>query len=348
MSDANLDEGRTPYRRGLATIYDVAREANVSSQTVSRYFNGYKGIRPVTREKVERAAAALNYRPNLTARLLTTNESRRIGAFTHEISAVGGGSIIAGASRAASQSGYLLDVVSLDVKDSRSIDRAIRSIGQHELAGVVAFAPTDDLIEAFASADFAVPVIVDSDDDDGTHDGLRSTDGISEAAVVHHLISLGHTAIGHLAGPEGWVSARNRLLGFERGLAAHRLQSTLTVTGDWTAKSGWDASAAFAHSQVTAVVVASDQMAFGLIRGLGDQGISVPGEISVVGFDDLGESRYFRPSLTTLHQDFEAHGRTAVERLLGLLQSRDPIASHPQPLRLIERESTAPPAFRGT
>ncbi len=347
MANKDLDEGKTPYRRGLATIYDVAREAKVSSQTVSRYFNGYKGIRPITREKVERAAAALNYRPNLTARLLTTNQSRRIGAFTHEISAIGGGSIIAGASRAASQAGYLLDIVSLDVKDERSIDRAILSIGQHELAGVVAFAPTDDLIRAFADAEFAVPVIIDSDDDDGMHDGLRSTDGLSEAAVVRYLASLGHTSMGHLAGPEGWVSARNRLLGFERGLAEHRLQPTITIKGDWTAKSGWDASARFIKSDVTAIVVASDQMAFGLMRGLADQGISVPGDISVVGFDNLGESQYFSPSLTTLHQDFEGHGRSAVERLLGLLQSRERRATTTTPLRLIERESSAPPRRRG-
>lgn len=348
MPADELHNGRGRSRRGLATIYDVAREANVSSQTVSRYFNGYEGIRQITREKVERAASALNYHPNLTARLLTTNKSSRIGAFTHEISAVGGGSIIAGASRAANDAGYLLDIVSLDAKDSRSIERAIQSIGQHELAGVVAFAPTDAVIDAFAALEFSVPVVIDADDDDRRQSVPRSSDGASEMAVVDYLVSLGHTAFGHLAGPEGWVSARNRLLGYESGLAAHGLGSQLTLFGDWTSESGYDASAQFAKSDITAVIVASDQMAFGLLRGLSDQGVSVPGDMSVVGFDDLAESRYFRPSLTTLRQDFEAHGQASVEKLLELIEtSRTSRNASTQPLELIIRESSGPaPADR--
>ena len=156
------------------------------------------------------------------------------------------------------------------------------------------------------------------------------------------------TAFGHLAGPEGWVSARNRLLGYESGLAAHGLGSQLTLFGDWTSESGYDASAQFAKSDITAVIAASDQMAFGLLRGLSDQGVSVSADMRVVGFDDLAESRYFRPSLTTLRQDFEAHGQASVKKLLELIEtSRTSRNASTQPLELIIRESSGPaPADR--
>lgn len=342
--------GRTPgarqkstSSRSAPTIYDVARAANVSSQTVSRYFNGFQGMRPGTREKVENAARLLNYRPNLTARALSTNRSQRLGALAHELGEVGGGRVVEAASDSAGRAGYLLDIISLDVRNPQSIERAVTLIDQHELAGVVAFAPTEALIATFDAIEFAVPVIVDFDDDDSRSGTPSSSDGAMQSVIVNHLIELGHTRIAYVAGPEGWISARNRLLGLRRALAVLQLTPVKIIYGDWSAASGYHAGLQLANSpEFTAVVVANDQMALGVMRALRDAGRKVPDDISVVGFDDIPEAQFFSPSLTTVRQDFAAHGRDAITRLIRRIEGGDDsrlarTGTH----ELIPRESTS-------
>lgn len=342
VSRGQVVRPKSTATRSAPTIYDVARLAEVSSQTVSRYFNGFEGIRPTTRDKVAAAAKLLNYRPNLTARSLSTNKSLRLGALAHELSEVGGGKVVEAASATAADAGYLLDIISLDVRDSNSIERAMNLIDQHELAGIIAFAPTDALITAFGTNRFSVPIAIDSDQDDLSSSVPRSADGASVAAVVDYLVGLGHTKFAHVAGPEGWVSARNRRLGYERSLATHHLESRAIEHGDWSASSGYSIGSVLADTiDVTAVVVANDQMALGVMRAYQDAGTQVPSKVSIVGFDDIPEAKYLSPALTTVHQDFGAHGRDAINRLLAQIRGdtgTSQVISPPHPI--IVRESS--------
>jgi DNA-binding LacI/PurR family transcriptional regulator len=326
-----------------ATIYDVARLAGVSHQTVSRHLKGFAGIRPETRERVERALVTLGYRPNMTARMLATNRSHRVGALTHEIAQVGPSKILQGASAGAREAGYLLDIVSLDVEDPESVQEALTLITQQDIAGVLAFSSTDVMTEAFATTDFLVPTLIEAEDDDAVGGHATSLNFRGLRALVDHLVSLGHRRFFHIAGPPGWVSARNRELSYERALAAHGLTSLGTAHGDWSSASGFAAAERIPESLgVTALVVSNDQMALGAMLSLERRGIEIPQDVSVVGFDDIPEAAFFLPPLTTVQLDFDTQGRAAFHRLLRLIE----VPSAPPPpapaVELIVRESTSP------
>jgi DNA-binding LacI/PurR family transcriptional regulator len=335
-----------PARSRAATIYDVASAAGVSHQTVSRLLRGYEGIRPETRERVERAIEELSYRPNLTARSLATRRSHRIGALTHELLQVGPSKIIEGASHGAREAGYLLDIVNLDPADPGAIDDAIRILGQNELAGIIGFAPTDAVVAAFERTGFAVPMKIDAEVDERGLGEPQTLNGRGELLLIEHLTGLGHRRFLHVGGPADWLSARNREAAYQRVLDRHGLTSVGTLFGDWSSESGYEAGRQIPlDGSVTAVVAGNDQMALGVMRALHERGASVPGDISVVGFDDIPEARYFHPALTTVGLDFHRQGRIAIARLIAEIDGLDAVVV-PDPVdpRLQIRESSGPVA----
>jgi len=326
-----------------ATIYDVARVAGVSHQTVSLYLRGHQGFRDSTRQRVEEALAELNYRPNLAAKSLATSRSHRIGALVYELTEVGPSKTIQGASERARAAGYLLDIVNLDPSDDGAVDRALGQLGQQDVAGILAFAPVDLIAEKIAAVPFNVPVITESEREDA-HDS--APDGINRPGlelVVEHLVGLGHRRFFHLSGPPDWVASRNRVTAYEDALAHHGVVSLGSIHGDWSAASGYAAATRMPlDSGVTAVIAANDQMALGALLALEQRGVAVPRDMSVTGFDDIPESAFYRPPLTTVRVDYAQQGRVLVERLLRLIDSVDaPEATTPP--RLVARASTAPP-----
>jgi LacI family transcriptional regulator len=324
-----------------ATIYDVAKVAGVSHQTVSRFLKGYEGIRPTTRERVIRALDELDYRPNLTARSLKSGRSHRIAALTHEINQVGPSRIVQGASVAARQSGFLLDIVTLDMSDRAAIDDALKLVAQLDVAGLIALASTDEMADAFEHAEFRVPAFVAADDESAGQLSELSTIGIP--ALISHLAEFGHQRLLHIAGPSTWSAARNRARAFDSALDARGLASAGHLVGDWSASSGYDAITRMPTlGGATAIVAANDQMALGAILALTERGLAVPEDVSVTGVDDIPEAAFFRPPLTTLRIDFEAQGKAAVDQLLERIGHSAPAASAaPTPL-LVTRQSTGP------
>jgi len=303
-----------------ATIYDVARVAGVSHQTVSRFLKGYEGIRPQTREKVVNALAELKYQPNLTARSLKSGRSHRLAALTHEIDQVGPSRIVQGASVAARQAGYLLDIVTLDMSDADAISEAVDLVAQLDVAGILALASNDAMTELFERADFRVPAHIAVEEDDARTGHQTELSAVGFPSLIAHLAGLGHKTFLHIAGPPAWSSSRNRARAYERSLGDHGLKSAGTVHGDWSAKSGYDAVMGIgADLGATAIVAANDQMALGAMLALTELGLSVPDQVSVTGVDDIPEAAYFSPPLTTLRVDFAAQGRSAVSELLARL-----------------------------
>ncbi|WP_108250060.1 LacI family DNA-binding transcriptional regulator [Planctomonas deserti] len=332
--------------RRVPTIYDVARQAGVSHQTVSRLLKGGSGIRPENRERIERVLKELDYRPNLAARSLATNRSRRIGAMAYEMLETGPSKIIQGASNAAREAGYLLDVVSLDPRSRNDIEVAVSLLAQQDLAGILAFAPTDHLVEVVAESRFSVPVYVETESDDSVpgHPASPNSDGVRQ--LVDHLYRLGHRRFFHISGPPAWLSARNRAVAYEGALAERGLTSLGSLPGDWSAASGYEGAMRMpSELGVTAIVAANDQMALGVLRALAERGRAVPDEVSVVGMDDLPEARFYSPPLTTVQLDFENEGRLAVKSLLGLIGDPNALATPvPAPPRLVPRLSSGPVA----
>lgn len=344
-------------RTERATIYDVARLAGVSHQTVSRLLHGFPGIRPATRERVERALKELEYRPNLAARSLATSRSRRIGALVYELLEVGPRKTIQGASDAARKAGYLLDIVTLDPTDDAAVDEALAIMGSQDLAGVVAFAPMDLLGDRIRGADFAVPLLFETAIDESAaveHADVERAPveraRVSDAgmdAVVDHLVGIGHRHFFHVSGPVDSTASRHREGGYATALARHGLVSRGSLPSDWSSASGYRVGLELPlELGFTAIVAANDQVALGLLRALSERGIAVPGAMSVTGFDDIPESEYFLPPLSTVRVDYEQKGRILMNRFLAMIGDEGAAAVIAEPRHLPElvvRASTAAP-----
>jgi LacI family transcriptional regulator len=339
MSKAPADPADRSVRK-QPTIYDVARLAGVSHQTVSRLLKGDPGIKPANRQRVLKALDELHYRPNLTARSLATSRSHRVAALTQEITQVGPGKVAQGAGEEARAHGYVLDIIALDVGDRANVEEAIALVNQHEVAGILALASTDELREAFEGTTFRVPVVIPSEAA-GRSTSRPDPTGLAIGELVDHLVRLGHRAFLHLAGPGTWVAARNRLRDFEAAVSRHGLHLADVVHGDWSAKSGYEAihglGAAFPY---TAILAANDQMAIGAILALSELGLRVPEDVSVSGVDDIPEAAYLRPPLTTIQLGLQEEGRDTFRQLLALMTG-DEFQHRPTPAKLILRRSTA-------
>jgi LacI family transcriptional regulator len=340
-------------RKKPATIYDVAAAAGVSTQTVTRYMNGFAGIAPKTRAKVERAMRELAYRPDPVARALRTRTPTRLLLFVHELAEAGPINIVRAASRAAADADYVLEIVDLDTDDSDASRQILQRTDQSYVAGALALAPTAGLADLFATFPFQAPILLEVNGDglEGPH-AQGPVDPGTEL-VVEHLHALGHRSIGVVAGPEGWFSTAKRLqTALDR---SHELGMDVAFVehGDWSAASGHRIATALPRRSIpSAIVCANDEMAMGVLSALADVGVQVPTDVSVTGFDDVRGAEFYHPPLTTIHVDFRAAGEIAVHRLLAMIADADetPLTlSVPKvvPPRLVVRRSTsAPPARR--
>lgn len=327
------------FERSLATIYDVAARANVSVATVSRHLAGFEGIRPATRQRVQEALDELRYKPNLTARSLATNRSHRLGALIYELQEAGPGHVLIGATERAQEAGYVLDLIGLDPHDELSIAQALSLLDQQNLAGIIATVPTYRLRSALRNSGLKVPLYIE----DEVSTGSARIAGVD--LLVEHLVELGHRHILHVTGPPEWVSVRRRQTALRDALNRFGLPAAVSIEGDWSAGSGYAAIKRMdSLDGITAVFAENDQTALGVLDALNVRGISVPGDISVVGYDDIPEAAHFRPRLTTVHKDFKMLGRFAVNSVLSSIHGTpDPDRADYEKVKLIVRESTAPP-----
>ena len=324
-----------------ATIYDVARKAGVSHQTVTRYLNGFEGIRPATRERVQAALVELQYKPNSAARYLRSQQTNRIGILAHKMELAGPGRVIAGATSTARARGYVLDIVSMDGEDVTSVDAALDVILDHQIAGVFGTAQTEVVRQALIERALDVPIaIVGAIALEGAENPL----GLAGRLAARHLIELGHRRVGFLGGPSAWLASGERRSGFLQEARLHGLDIVWEAEGDWSAASGFDAAASvMAEDGLTAIACANDSMAIGMISGLAERGLSVPGDISVIGMDDAPDSRYVLPALSTVRLDFEGEGADNMQRLIAMIEGTEsaPHWLHLPPA-MIWRDSSRP------
>ncbi|MFI5781499.1 LacI family DNA-binding transcriptional regulator [Nocardia sp. NPDC051570] len=323
---------------------DVAKLAGVSHQTVSRVLNGSPQVRPETRERVLAAVAELGYRPNAMARGLVSRRSKVLGVVTFDTILYGPACMLLGIERAARAAGYGVGIVTLEKVDRDSVLAAVNTLGGQGVDGVIVIAPQ----EAAAAALHSLPtplaaVVVEA----GREVGLPSVsvDQFEGArSAVRHLLELGHQTVWHLAGPDGFWEARDRRESWQDTLAAAGAPVPPPAVGDWSARSGYVAGRALAENpDITAVFVANDQMALGLLRAFAERGVRVPEQVSVVGFDDIPEAAYLSPSLTTVRQDFDEVGRRSMRLLQQLLEAAEPVSEPPVAPTLVVRESSAAP-----
>lgn len=339
MADKAQEERRRP-----PVMADVARLAGVSHQTVSRVINGSTQVRPETRERVQDAMRKLDYRPNSLARALATGRSRMLGVISFDTVLYGPGSTLFGIHRAAHEEDYFISTASLPSFEPDAFVVALDRLLMQGAEGILVIAPQTDAAAALHQVPTDVPLVAVEAGPGGIP--LVSVDQFDGAAkATRHLLELGHRTVVHVSGPPDWVEAQERIAGWRDTLVAEGAEIRAPLTGDWSPAAGYELGRQLARdSSVTAVFVANDQMALGLLRALHEAGRAVPGDVSVVGFDDVPEAAYFSPPLTTVRQDFITLGREAFHLLRReidtTVRSRDRIAI---PAELVVRSSSGAP-----
>jgi DNA-binding LacI/PurR family transcriptional regulator len=323
---------------------DVARLAGVSKQTVSRVLNDNPAVRPETRETVLDAMRSLGYRPSRSARSLASGRTRMLGVISSDAARYGPASTLTAINTAAQEAGYLVSSIALDRADRDTVVRAVERLSAEGADGVIAIAPQQRVGRALAEARIDTPLVVlESDLGDGTP--LVTADSRAGARkATEHLLRLGHPTVRHIAGPTGWISADRRVESWRATLRAAGAQVHEPLVGDWSADSGYELGRRLAaHPDVTAVFASNDQMALGVLRAFHEAGRQVPGDVSVVGYDDIPEAAHLLPPLTTVRTDFAEIGTRSLRLLLAQIDGpAEPRAGHVEPVELIVRRSTGP------
>jgi DNA-binding LacI/PurR family transcriptional regulator len=323
---------------------DVAQLAGVSHQTVSRVLNDHPNVRPQTRELVLAAISQLGYRPNAAARTLVTRRTHTLGVISFDTTLYGPASMLYGIERAA-QDSYFVAIASVPQLDRRSVLDAVDRFAGQGVEGIIVIAPQTHAVEALSACPDDIPLVaMGCRTRPPVHSvAVDNADGAAQA--TRYLLSLGHRTVHHLSGPGSWLDAQARLDGWRAVLAEAGAAEPPLLAGDWSSASGYELGHQIAaDDSVTAVFCANDHMALGLLRALSEQGRRVPEDVSVVGFDDIPESGFFLPPLTTVRQDFGELGRRALDTLVGLIYDRDQTApAELVPPQFVVRSSTGPP-----
>ncbi len=301
-----------------ATIRDVARQAGVSTATVSRHYNRSGPVGTQARTRIEAAAQALRYVPHGAARSLITSRTQTLGALLPDIYGEFFSEVLRGLDSAAQQAGYNL-LVSSSHHDRTGVERALRAM-RGRVDGVVIMAPDLDaaLLRDNVPADLRV-VLAGCLADGYPAVTMANYDGAR--AAMHHLVGLGHRRIGFICGPPGNHDADERLRAYRTTVreAGLDLDDALTVAGDFSDLSGYHAARHLAAlpARPTAVFAANDAMAVAALSAFREAGLAVPNDVAVVGFDDIPMARYVTPPLTTVRTPLARMAQCAVDVLLN-------------------------------
>ncbi|MFC7528211.1 LacI family DNA-binding transcriptional regulator [Actinoplanes sp. GCM10030250] len=339
---------------------DVAKLAGVSHQTVSRVINEHPNVRAETRERVLAAMRSLNYRRNLAARTLATRESHTLGIIGFETTLFGPESMLYGIESAARAAGYLVSVATVRELAHRPVLEAVDRLAQHDVDGIIAIAPKPSVITALMHAPVGLACVAVGGAAPSSGSALpgsaepfptvRVDNTAGARMATRHLLDLGHATVHHAAGPPDWPESQARVEGWRETLYAAGAVVPPVTAGWWDAAAGYEQGQRLAaDTSVTAIFCANDRIALGVLRALHEAGRRVPEDVSVVGYDDMPDSGYFIPPLTTIHQDFAELGRRALALLLRHMSRPDgnapPEAVLVAPL-LVPRASTGSPRLK--
>lgn len=332
-----------------ATLKKIATRLNLSVTTISRGLAGYSDVAPSTRERVRATAAKMGYVPNITARQLQKQRTDTIGfivpTFGPRFADPFFSEFLAGVGNAASQHGFDL-LVSTRAPGEQEQHAYARMTQGHRVDGLIIVRTRRDdwrikylhsIRFPFVSfgrteADFDFPYV----DTDGRA-GVR--------ALMDHLIGLGHARIAFIAAPPDLFLARERMIGYQEALAAHRLpcDEKLVVSGDMMQQSGYERARELLASPQppTAMVACNDLMAFGALSAIQAAGLTVGKDVAVAGFDGIPQSEHTHPPLTTIYQPVYEIGQRVTRMLIEILNQRPLAERHVliQP-KLIIRAST--------
>ncbi|WP_202872557.1 LacI family DNA-binding transcriptional regulator [Kribbella soli] len=343
MSEAKVSGSGRSRRPGSM---DVARLAGVSQKTVSRVLNGEPYVKEEVRLRVQAAMRELGYRRNDAARALNSGRTKRIGVVCLGTALFGPSTQLVAIEQTLRTTGYSVSIV--NTLEGDTVADVVEHLLEQGVDGIILSEPIDEGDDVPIDVD--IPVL-----SFGRFPGLSAKPSLDTGGdnigagrtATEHLLGLGHHTVWHVAGPQRWWAARDRLAGWRQALADAGAPEPPVLEGDWLPASGYAAGRELAaNHDVTAVFVANDDMAIGVLRALSEAGRPVPGDVSVVGFDDIPTAAFLTPPLTTVPQDFDVHVARGIANLVTEIES--PTGDHsllpePPPLRLVVRHSTAAP-----
>jgi len=334
------------------TIRDVAKAAGVSTQTVSRVINERPDVASETRAHVKKIISELGYAPNIIARNLSRGRSNTLGVIGYGLEYYGSTSVLRGIERKANQLGYTLLLSLIDRVEPARVDQIVHELLSHQVEGLIWTVPGnittfDWLSEKFSQVQ--VPFVQLNRSQSGNELIAAMDNRLGGRLATQHLLDQGYKRVGIITGPLRWWEAAEREAGWRSVLLEIGVGNPdkYKTTGDWNAASG-DVGLQTLMIQapdIDAIFVSNDQMALGALQAARRLGLTVPEDLGIVGFDDIPESAYFYPPLTTIRQNAHKLGALAVERISALIKLRDniqtikPSISWVQP-RLVVRKSS--------
>ncbi len=315
-------------RSNRTTIKDVAREAGVSTQTVSRVINNRPDVSDETRALVQTVIDDLGYAPNVLARSLIQGRSNTIGVVGFGLEYYGPSNTLVGIEQKVYDLGYSLQLGLLNRFDPQKMDNIIAGLLARQVDGIIWAVPGQTGIHEWIGeklSQIQIPLVQINKCEDESGEVVATDNRFGAMLATRHLLEQGYHRIGIITGPLEWWEAAERYCGWEETMhqAGFNDLDGLIIEGDWTAASGEVAVRTLLANTpaIDALFVSNDQMALGAFQAARRLGLDIPGRLGVVGFDDLPEAAFFYPSLTTIRQNPVELGALAVDRMHRLIQA---------------------------
>jgi LacI family transcriptional regulator len=320
--------GNMRYKNRQVTISQVAKESGVSSQTVSRVINNRQEITPETRQHVQEVIKRLGYQPNAIARSLSQRRSHTLGVVTSGLEYYGPSHILVGVEQGANREGLSILLNLLHQPESENIGPIVNGLMSRQVEGIIWAAPEIGNNRSWfreTIPQLAIPVIfLGTQPRDDLH--VVEIDNRNGAYIAtEHLLERGYRKIGLITGPLTWWAASERRRGWQEALTAANIPFTdsQVVEGNWSAESGERGLHELLEkfTDVQAVFACNDQMALGLMQAARTLGKRIPEDLAVVGFDDIPESAFYYPPLTTIRQGLYELGQAAVQTFVRIREA---------------------------
>jgi DNA-binding LacI/PurR family transcriptional regulator len=310
------------------TIKQVAKAAGVSTQTVSRVINDRPDVAPETRERIRLAIDELGYQPSALARSLIQQRSYTLGVVTAGLKYLGPSRTLNGITSAAEQTGYSLLLKELPRFDAGDVMPIFQALLSRHVDGIIWAVPEIGENRNWVdqqSLGLNIPIVYLTMQPKENVSAVSIDNYVGGRMAMSHLLDQGYQHIGHISGPLDWWEARQRQEAWIDSLSESGLEAReeYCAEGNWSSASGVQAVEKLLeqYPEIDSIFIANDQMALGVIQVACQKGIRIPEDLGIVGFDNIPESAFYCPSLTTVQQDQYALGKVAVEETIKIIES---------------------------
>jgi LacI family transcriptional regulator len=313
---------------GRATIKQVASAAGVSTQTVSRVINERPDVSPETRKRVQHVIENLGYQPSALARSLISQRSYTLGVVTAGLKYIGPARTLSGITGAAEEFGYSLLLKEQSRFNANDVAPIFQELISRHVDGIIWAVPQVGENRNWVNKHLpglTLPIVYLTMEPQENISVVSTNNYLGGHLAMSHLLEQGYRQIGHISGPLDWWEARQRMAAWKDALreAGLEIRDTSWVEGNWSSASGAQAVEKLfeQYPEMDSIFVANDQMALSVLQAACQKKLQVPEDIGVVGFDNIAESAFFTPPLTTIQIDQYSVGKVAVEEMVKIIEA---------------------------